>query len=104
MKVTKPFNDLAYGPYATYFDMFIISVIIMAGAQVGIQTYPYYECAAPQAQDQGFWKEMEGSSYSENDVEYKRFCKKFADPWLGGDGYIDMAIFWIFVAEVAPSF
>ena len=22
------------------------------------------------------------------------------DPWLGGDGYIDTAIFWIFVAEV----
>lgn len=100
VKITKPFNELAYGKYGVYFDFFIIAVIVMAGAQVGIQTYPYYECAAPQAQGSDYWDQMEGETVGQNDKDYREFCKEFGDPWLGGDGYIDVAIFWIFVAEV----
>ena len=103
VKITKPFNELAYGKYGVYFDFFIIAVIVMAGAQVGIQTYPYYECAAPQAQGSDYWDQMEGETVGQNDKDYREFCKEFGDPWLGGDGYIDVAIFWIFVAEVRQS-
>merc|ERR1719171_3057473 len=55
--MTMPFYQIAYGRYAELFDYFIITVIIIAGTMVGVQTYPKYNCPAKLAQDAaGEWK------------------------------------------------
>jgi hypothetical protein len=40
VRMSKYFWELAYGRYGGYLDAFIITVIIMAGAMVGVQVCP----------------------------------------------------------------
>eukprot|EP00614_Pseudopedinella_elastica_P016925 CAMPEP_0172645448 /NCGR_PEP_ID=MMETSP1068-20121228/239734_1 /TAXON_ID=35684 /ORGANISM="Pseudopedinella elastica, Strain CCMP716" /LENGTH=911 /DNA_ID=CAMNT_0013459685 /DNA_START=168 /DNA_END=2903 /DNA_ORIENTATION=+ len=84
--------DLSYGKWSPQFDAFIIAVIILAGAMVGIQTYPDYECPAPSHQNQE-WKDMTKPGAI-------RYCENNADEWLGGGGVLDQFIFYTFVIEV----
>ena len=59
------FYQIAYGRYAESFDYFIITVIIIAGTMVGVQTYPKYNCPAMFAQDpEGDWKVSRGAGRS----------------------------------------
>jgi voltage-gated sodium channel len=97
IKMTMPFYQIAYGRFAEMFDYFIITVIVMAGAMVGIQTYPKYSCVAKFMQDEdGKWKESITSHYDRT-VE---FCLKNGDNVFGGDGIVDQSVKWIFVAEM----
>ena len=85
---------MAYGCYAGYFDTFIISVIVLAGVMVGVQTYPEFSCPA-------------GSLKDTDDEVVIELCQ---ENWggvgdttsliFGDGGYIDLCVTWIFVGEV----
>eukprot|EP00615_Pteridomonas_danica_P003987 CAMPEP_0114330520 /NCGR_PEP_ID=MMETSP0101-20121206/1809_1 /TAXON_ID=38822 ORGANISM="Pteridomonas danica, Strain PT" /NCGR_SAMPLE_ID=MMETSP0101 /ASSEMBLY_ACC=CAM_ASM_000211 /LENGTH=870 /DNA_ID=CAMNT_0001460565 /DNA_START=45 /DNA_END=2657 /DNA_ORIENTATION=- len=92
VRISKQFWEVSYGKYSGGFDAFIITVIMIAGAMVGIQTYPDYECPAPSMQDK---------DYRDNTKDKNQgFCERHASEWFGGDGYIDTFVFWTFVSEV----
>jgi len=94
---TMPFYQIAYGRYAESFDYFIITVIIIAGTMVGVQTYPKYNCPAMFAQDpEGDWK----AGITGHLDRTVRFCEVNGDNVFGGDGIIDQCVKYIFVSEM----
>lgn len=92
VRMSKYFWEVSYGRWSGGFDAFIITVIMIAGAMVGIQTYPDYECPAPSMQDKEYRDNTKDKSQG--------YCERHASEWFGGDGYIDTFVFWTFVAEV----
>lgn len=95
---TTPFYHIAYGRFADIFDAFIITVIIIAGTMVGLQTGKKYSCPS-------IWRQSLKSDWVETDcpgkcIQWEEYCKEEGDNIFGGDGLIDQCVKWIFVAEM----
>jgi voltage-gated sodium channel len=98
IKITDPFYHIAYGRFADLFDAFIITVIIIAGTMVGLQTDRKFACPSLWRQENKpeAWKlECPGKC-----VQWEEYCAREGDNIFGGDGLIDQCVKWIFVTEM----